>query len=119
MYHKATLLSKAYYDTLEEMPLMAKVYYPDSKEPVEMSPEDICKLDTKDWYTVMHSVNWGSCDHWTSEKPSKWVKERFNNIIHYTSNGKADGKHIGYNRQEWSITLTKDSHYWKSEVWNS
>lgn len=119
MYHEATFLSKAYYDTLEEMPNVAKVYFPNEKEPIEMTPNQVCDLDNEGWYTIMHSVNWGSCDHWTSQKPSKWVKERFNRIVHYTSNGKDDGRHIGYNRLEWSIKLTKNANYWQSEVWNS
>ena len=119
MYHEATLGKRAYYDTLEEMPKVAKVYFPDKKEPVEMNAEQICDLDNDGWYTVMHSVNLGICDHWTSEKPSRWVRERFQKIFHYTKNGKADGKHVGYNRMEWSITLTKYANYCKSEVWNS
>ena len=119
MYHKGTLFSKAYYDTLEEMPKMVRVKYPNQNEYVEMTPDDVCKLDDDGWYTVMHSSNMGICDHWTSEKPSKWVRERFNNIIHYTSNGKADGKHIGYNRVGWEIALTRDAHVWHAEVWNS
>lgn len=45
MYHKATLTSKAYYDTLEEMPNVAKVYFPDEEEPKEMTAEEICALD--------------------------------------------------------------------------
>ena len=119
MYHEATLTKRAYYDTLEEMPKMAKVYFPEEKEPKEMTAAEVCALDEEGWYTIMHSVNWGSCDHWTSQKPSKWVRERFERIFHYTKNGKADGEHVGYNRQEWSIRLTRDGKYWKSEVWNS
>lgn len=115
MYHEAKRFSRSYYDTKEEMPKVAKVYFPDEKEPREMTPENICALDNEGWYTIMHSVNYGCCDHWKSEKPSKWVRERFNHIIHYTSNG----KHVGYNRQEWSLHLTRDGSYWKAEVWNS
>lgn len=119
MYHEGSIFSKPYYDTLEEMPATIKVYFPDRKEPVEMTADEVCALDNEGWYTIMHSVNWGSCDHWTSEKPSKWVKDRFNRILHYTSNGKEDGKHIGFDRLGWSITLTRESNYWKAEVWNS
>lgn len=115
MYHKETFKSKAYYDTFEEMPTTIKVKFPDAKECVEMTPEEVCALDNEGWYTVMHSVNWGCCDHWTSEKPSKWVRERFDKIIHYTKNG----AHVGYNRAGWEITLTKDAHVWHAEVWNS
>ena len=119
MYHEATIRSKAYYDTLEEMPSKARVKFPDKKEYVEMTPEEVCALDNEGWYTVMHSVNWGCCDHWTSEKPSKWVRERFNRVIHYTKNGKEDGEHVGYNRKEWAIRLTRDANVWHAEVWNS
>lgn len=119
MYHIGTFTTRAYYDTLEEMPKRAKVYFPDEKEPREMTAEEICKLDDEGWYTVMHSVNYGVCDHWTSEKPSKWVRERFNKILHFTKNGRADGEHIGYNREGWSLTLTRDGNVWKAEVWNS
>ncbi len=115
MYHEPKLLQPGYYDTIEEIPNMCKVRFPDEKEYKEMSPEDVCALDEQGWYTIMHSVNWGSCDHWTSEKPSKWVRERFNHIIQYTSRGKT----IGYNRADFYITLTRQSDYWKSEVWNS
>lgn len=119
MYHKGTLTTKAYYDTLEEMPKVAKVFFPDSKEPREMTADEIRDLDEQGWYTIMHSVNWGCCDHWTSEKPSKWVRERFERIWHFTKNGKADGKHVGYNRAGWELHLTRQSNYWKAEVWNS
>lgn len=119
MYHEGNIYRKAYYDTLEEMPKTAKVYFPDKKEPVEMTAEQIRALDEQGWYTIMHSVNYGVCDHWTSQKPSKWVRERFEKIFHFTSNGKADGKHVGYNRMEWSLILTRESNYWKAEVWNS
>lgn len=119
MYHEGSITSHAYYDTLEEMPKTAKVFFPGKEEPVEMTADEIRKLDNEGWYTVMHSVNFGVCDHWTSEKPSKWVRERFEHILHYTSNGKADCKIIGYNRSGWSLTLTKDAHVWHAEVWNS
>lgn len=124
MYHKAkSIFEKSYYDTVEEMPNVAKVHFPDQKEPVEMTAEEICALDDEGWYTIMHSVNWGSCDHWTSQKPSKWVKECFNGIIRYVKKGYKAGKEyeetVGYNRRSWSITLTKQSDYFKAEVWNS
>ena len=119
MYHKATLTSRAYYDTFEEMPDKAKVYFPDEEEPREMTAEEVCRLDDEGWFTVMHSCNYGVCDHWTSEKPSRWVRERFRKILHFTKNGKADGEHVGYDRAAWSIRLTRDGHVWKSEVWNS
>ena len=116
MYHEAKLLSHAYYDTIEEMPKVAKVYYPGQKEPVEMTAEQICELDNEGWHTVMHSCNYGVCDHWTSEKPSTWVREMFEHIIQYVNNDKTT---VGFNRKGWSLTLTKDAHVWKSEVWNS
>ena len=117
MYHEARLGKRAYYDTFEEMPKLAKVCFPEpNKETREMTAEEICQLDKDGWYTIMHSVNWGSCDHWTSEKPSKWVRERFEKIYRYVDN---QGRTIGYNRDSWCITLTRDSKYWKSEVWNS
>ena len=119
MYHKPTISSRGYYDTLEEMPIMVKVKFPEEKEFREMTADEVCALDDEGWYTVMHSVNWGCCDHWTSEKPSKWIKERFNHIIHYTKNGKNDGEHVGYDRAGWNIVLTKDANVWHSEVWNS
>jgi len=116
MYHEAkNWMEHPYYDTIEEMPTKAKVFYPDEKLPSEMTADEICALDDEGWYTIMHSVNWGCCDHWTSEKPSKWVRERFNRIIQYTDKGKV----VGYNRSDWSLVLTRNSNYWKSEVWNS
>ena len=116
MYHEGNFMRHSYYDTIEEMPKTAKVYYPDEKEPKEMTAQEISVLDNEGWYTIMHSVNYGVCDHWTSEKPSKWVRERFERIIRYTDK---KGDTVGYNRKGWSLTLTRDSKYWKSEVWNS
>lgn len=116
MYHKGTLYSDDYYDTKEEMPQVAKVYYPDTKEPVEMTAEQVAALDNDGWYTVMHSCNYGVCDHWTSEKPSTWVREKFERIIRYINDKKET---VGYNRTAWSIRLTKDAHVFKAEVWNS
>lgn len=119
MYHKATPCSKAYYDTLEEMPNMAKVRFPNEKEPVEMTVEQMYELSREGWRTIMNTCNYGVCDHWDSVPLSVWVDKRFKQILHYTSNGKADGKHIGYNRASWYVILTRDKHYHKSEVWNS
>ena len=121
MYHEGDSWwgTKPYYDTLEEMPKKAKVYFPGVKEPKEMTAQEICALDNEGWYTIMHSVNWGCCDHWTSEKPSKWVRERFNKFIRYSKNGKADEPAMGWNRIEWEIRLTKYAKYRKSAVWNS
>lgn len=116
MYHEAKLFSHSYYDTIQEMPQMAKVYYPDTKEPVEMTAEQVAALDNEGWYTVMHSCNYGVCDHWTSEKPSTWVKEKFNHIIRYVND---KNETVGYNRAAWGITLTKDAHVFKAAVWNS
>lgn len=116
MYHKAkTIYDRSYYDTIDEMPKKAKVFFPDEEEPREMTASEIMELDDQGWYTIMHSVNYGCCDHWTSQKPSKWVLERFLCIINYMRNNQV----IGYNRKEWSITLTRNGNYWKSEVWNS
>ena len=115
MFHEAKLFYPSYYDTLEEMPNVAKVYYPNQKEPVEMTAEQVCALDDEGWYTIIHECNFGVCDHWTSVKPSKWVKEVFSRIIQYADKDRT----VGYNRNGWSITLTKDANYWKSEVWNS
>ena len=63
MYHEGTKFSKSYYDTLEEMPKTAKVYFPDEKEPRQMTADEICALDKEGWYTIMHSCNYGCCDH--------------------------------------------------------
>lgn len=116
MYHEATLSTRAYYDTLEEMPKVAKVYLPNEKEPKEMTIDEMYKLSDEGWYTIMHTVNWGSCDHWTSVPLKIWVEKRFRTILGYTNK---KGELVGYNRQEWSVRLTKDKNYWKSEVWNS
>lgn len=119
MYHKETLSTKAYYDTFEEMPKMAEVRFPlaDGKsETRQMTADEICALDNEGWYTILHSVNWGSCDHWTSAKPSKWVRERFNHIICYKNK---NGEVVGYDRADWLLVLTGEANYWRSEVWNS
>lgn len=118
MYHKSELFKKAYYDTLEEMPTTAKIYFPNEKEPRELSVTEMYKLSDEGWKTVMHTVNWGSCDHWCSVPLRKWVDSRFLRIIHYTSNGKENGTSIGYDRMEWSARLTKED-VWESSVWNS
>lgn len=118
MYHEAkNCWEYSYYDTVEELPKKAKVIFPkeENKESVEMTPEEICTLDGEYW-TIMHSCNYGSCDHWTSQKPSTWVNKEFNRIINYVDK---DKKVIGYNRTSWSIALTKNSKYFKAEVWNS
>ena len=48
MYHEATLYKKAYYDTLEEMPKVAKVCFPaPNKETKEMTAEQIRELDNE------------------------------------------------------------------------
>ena len=119
MYHEGEFLSPSYYDTMEEMPNKCKVKFPDSKEEVEMTPEEVCALDDEGWYTVMHSCNYGVCDHWTSEKPSTWVQKKFNHIIRYTTGKGEKERTVGYNRKSWYIKLTRDAHVWKSEVWNS
>lgn len=120
MYHEARFegftMYKAYYDTIGEMPVKAKVYFPEQKEPVEMTAEEMYKLSDEGWYTIMHSVNYGVCDHWTSEPLKTWVDKRFNRINQYVDK---KGNTVGYNRDEWSVHLTKDSNYWQSEVWNS
>ena len=114
-YHKATRLGeKSYYDTIEEMPGTAEVRFPDGTKK-QMTPDEICELDKDGWLTVMHSCNYGVCDHWTSEKPSTWVRERFNHIIRYVDN---NNKTVGYNRRDWWIKLTKERVF-HAEVWNS
>lgn len=116
MYHEATLTTEAYYDTFSEVPYKVKVFLPEAEEPIEMTPEELIEMSEREgYYTIMHSVNWGCCDHWTSEKLSKWVKERFY-LIRYTDK---NGQTVGYSRPEFSVRLTKDSKYWRSEVWNS
>lgn len=117
MYHEATLYNKAYYDTIEEIPNVAKVYSPEWEGYKELTAEEMYALSDDGWYTIMHEVNWGSCDHWTSQPLRNWVNKRFNSIVRYTK-GKG-GPVVGYDRQGWSVTLTRDSKYWKSEVWNS
>ena len=120
MYHESkNPFQKSYYDTIEEMPKTAKVYFPDKDEPVEMTTEQMLKLSREGWFTIMHSCNYGVCDHWTSVPLSKWVYEKFNSYWQYTTNGKADGETLGYNRKAWSVRLTRDSSYRASEVWNS
>lgn len=116
MYHKAELFKRAYYDTIEEMPKVAKVYFPDKKEPVEMTSDEMLKLSDEGWYTILHEVNYGCCDHWTSVKLEVWVRKRFNQIVILE-----DKNHniVGYNRMDWSVRLTKDKNFRKSEVWNS
>lgn len=117
MYHEAkNWYHKSYYDTIEEMPQVAKVYFPDEKEPRLLSADEMIALSVEGWYTIMHSVNWGSCDHWTSQPLSKWVYDRFLSYVRYTN---SKGETVGYDRKEWSVKLTKDSKYWKSAVWNS
>lgn len=117
MYHESkSPFTRSYYDTIEEMPNEVKVYFPDEKEPKIMSVEEVRALDNEGWYTIMHSVNWGSCDHWTSEKVSKWLNERFLSYWQYVDKA---GKIVGYDRKEWSVRLTKEANYRQSEVWNS
>lgn len=114
MYHKGTIFEHSYYDTIEEMPTTAKVYFPDKKEPIQMDEQQMLKLSNEGWYTILHEVNYGCCDHWTSVKLEVWVRERFKKIIKYkTKNG------FGYNRCAWSVNLTRNSNFRKSEVWNS
>lgn len=115
MYHKGTLYSHAYYDTIEEMPAVAKVYFPNEKEPVEMTADEMQKLSDEGWYTILHTVNYGCCDHWSSVRLEVWVRERFNRIVRFENKGRI----VGYNRSDWSVRLTKDKNYHKSEVWNS
>ena len=119
MYHEGTMFRNPYYYTIEEMPNTAKVKFPDEKESREMTIEQMYELSREGWHTIIATTNYGICDHWDSVPLSVWVEKRFKRILHYTSNGKADGKHIGYNRASWSVTLTRDKHYHKSEVWNS
>jgi len=92
------------------------VYFPDSKEAVEMTAEEILKLSDDGWYTILHECNFGCCDHWTSQPLKRWVNERFLQIITYVNK---KGEKVGYDRREWSVKLTKDAHYRHSEVWNS
>lgn len=117
MYHKAkNCLEHSYYDTIGEMPLKANVYYPDSKKPVMMDSAEMFKLSSEGWRTIMHSCNYGCCDHWTSEPLSKRVNDKFNSYYQFTDR---EGKIVGYNRREWAVRLTRDKHYFHSEVWNS
>lgn len=115
MYHESTRWDeKPYYDTIKEMPTKATVRFPDGTKK-QMSADEIVALDDDGWLTVMHSCNYGVCDHWISEKPSKWVQERFNRIIAYKDKS---NKIVGFNRISWTIVLTKEK-VWHSEVWNS
>ena len=116
MYHEGrNCLEASYYDTIEEMPKTAKVEFPDGSVK-EMTESEMYGLSNEGWYTIMHSCNYGCCDHWTSEKLEKWVRERFNGIIRYVGKYKET---IGYNRRSWYVKLTKQKNYFKSEVWNS
>lgn len=103
-----------YYDTMDELPKEVNVKFPHSDKWVKMTEDEVKKLDGKYW-TIMHSVNWGSCDHWTSEKPSYWLKEEFNKVYHY----KYQGKFLGYNRRSYDLKLTEESNFFKAEVWDS
>lgn len=62
MYHEGTWATKAYYDTIDEMPNTIKVSFPkDGNVPmkcVEMTREEVLALDEKGWYTIMHSSNY-------------------------------------------------------------
>lgn len=115
MYHEATAFTRAYYDTKEELPNEIKVYFPNEKEPKIMTPRQLLDLSEEGWMTVMHSCNYGVCDHWISEPLIKWLEERFECIIRYVDK---NDKTVGYNRKGWSLRLTKEK-VWKSEVWNS
>lgn len=57
MYHKATLTTRAYYDTKEEMPTTANVYFPNEKEPKEMNVAEMLELSKEGWLTIMYSSN--------------------------------------------------------------
>lgn len=118
MYHKATITTRAYYDTVSEMPNTAKVYFPkeDNRPMEEMTVEQMMELSDKGYHTIVHSVNFGCCDHWYSVPLSRWVQEYFMQIIHYTDQ---KGDTVGYDRKDWSVLLTYDADYRKSDVWNS
>lgn len=114
MYHEPKLFSPGYYDSIDELPTKAKITFPDGTKK-EMTVNEMLELSEDGWLTVMHSVNYGVCDHWTSVPLKTWVRERFERIIRYTTQ---NGKTIGYNRSSCGTTLTKEK-VWKSEVWNS
>lgn len=116
MYHKATLSTRDYYDTIGEMPIEANVYFPDAKEPKKMTAEQMFDLSGEGWYAIAHSCNLGVCDHWYSISLATWVREEFLQIIAYTNN---KGDTVGYNRLAWTVLLTNDKSYRASSVWNS
>lgn len=70
------------------VPTTAKVKFP-SGETKEMTADEICALDEQGLFTIMHDCNYGVCDHWTSVKPSVWVRERFWKIYEYDENDPA------------------------------
>lgn len=115
MYHEATFYSRAYYDTMEEMPNVAKVYSPEWEGYKELTSEQMMELSDEGWYVIVNETNWGCCDHWVSKPLRYWVENRFNRITQYTTKGWV----VGYNRNGWEVKLTRDSKYWKAEVWNS
>lgn len=115
MYHQATLTTKAYYDTIEELPKEATVSFPDGTKK-KMTSSEMYKLSNEGWYTIMASCNWGICDHWDSEPLKVWVEKKFLPILQLVDK---NGKTIGYNRSEWNVVLTRNKNYHKSEVWNS
>lgn len=59
MYHEATFMTKAYYDTIEEMPIVAKVKSPEWEGVRELTANEMLDLSDEGWYTIIHEVNWG------------------------------------------------------------
>ena len=116
MYHEGKLLTPSYYDTIDEMPNIVKVSFPNDKGYREMSPEDFKKLDDDGWYCPLSSSNYGCCDFIEYVKPSVWLERKFNKIIKYIDKNKNT---IGYNRASWYIHLSERKKPTESFVWNS
>lgn len=118
MFHKASKFNEAYYDTMSEMPNTAMVAFPkeDGRTPEEMTVEQMLRLSEEGYYTIEHTVTLGCCDHWRSIPLSAWVANHFEKIIRFVDD---DNNVIGYDREEWYVTLTRNANYHMSEVWDS
>ena len=106
-----------YYDFPHEIPDECKVSFPDDREPKMMSKKEMRELAEKEeWWVIVHTVNWGSCDHWKSIPFKTWIDKYYPKLNQYVDRNKNT---IGYARENRYVKLTKESNYWKAEVWNS
>lgn len=119
MFHKSkNCFSSSYYDTMEEIPTDITVFYPkeERRDAVTIPVMELSSLCGDDYRCVMHSVNYGCCDHWDAVTADRWISECWSRVIRYTDK---DGRTVGYNRPNKSVCLTRDKNYRVSEVWNS